>query len=179
IVAHDLRNPLNSIVLQTFLLRRPDPDPERRSQKPAEAIVHAAKRMNRIIADLLHVTRPDAGHFALQRQPIAAGQIIRDVVDVERALVVSRSLQLRLELADDLPEVSADKSRLYQVFENLISNATRFTTSGSITIGAKAQASEVLFSVADTGGGIPPDQLPHIFERFWQAKKATRTGAGL
>jgi PAS domain S-box-containing protein len=179
IVAHDLRNPLNSLVLQAQLFRRRGSEPERRSQKPTEAIVHAAMRMSRIISDLLDVTRLDAGHFAIEREAVPAAQIVAEVVELERLLVASRSLELRLDLAENLPEISADKHRICQVFENLVGNATRFTTRGSITIGAKPGPNEVLFSVADTGGGIPPDQVPHLFERFWQAPTATRGGAGL
>lgn len=179
VVAHDLRNPLNSILLQAQVLEMFGSEKEPRSRKTAQAIVHAARRMNRIVADLLDVTRLEAGHLVVEREPLPAEQIVADVVELQRALVASRSLELRLDLAKKLPNVSADKHRLYQVFENLIGNAAKFTTSGSITIGAKQQASEVLFWVADTGSGIPPDQLPHLFDRFWQARKATRSGAGL
>ena len=179
IVAHDLRNPLNSIVLQSQLFRRRGSEPDRRSQKPAEAIVHAATRMNRIIDDLLDVTRLDAGHLAIERESVPAGAIVAELVEAQQPLVASRSLDLRLDLAESLPEVSVDKHRVYQVFANLVGNAMKFTTAGSITIGARARADEVLFWVADTGNGIGPDQVPHLFERFWQAQKATRSGAGL
>jgi CheY-like chemotaxis protein len=135
--------------------------------------------MNRIIADLLDVTQLDAGHFTVQPAPITAGRIVSDVVEIEAPLVAARSLELRLEVAENLPEVSADKHRVSQVFENLVANALKFTAAGSITIGATPRAGEVLFYVADTGSGIPPDQLPHLFERYWQAKAVTRSGAGL
>jgi len=179
IVAHDLRNPLGAIVLQADFFRHHAPASDGQWRKVADALAHAATRMDRIISDLLDVTRLDAGRFAVERERIPAGRLISDVVDLEGPLVASRSLQLRLEVAENLPEISADRNRVHQVFENLIGNSIKFTTSGSITIGATPRANEILFSVADTGGGIPPEQLPHIFERFWQAKRATRSGAGL
>ena len=77
------------------------------------------------------------------------------------------------------PEIWADDDRLLQVFENLIGNAIKFTPAGGrVTIGAQSRAGEVLFSIADTGAGIPAESLPRVFDRFWQAKRAERRGAG-
>jgi len=83
-------------------------------------------------------------------------------------------------VATELPEVWADHDRILQVLENLIGNALKFTpSSGRIVVGAGRRHGEVLFWVADTGCGIPPEGLPHVFDRFWQAKKGARHGAGL
>jgi signal transduction histidine kinase len=80
----------------------------------------------------------------------------------------------------DIPEVWADLDRLLQVFENLVGNAVKFTEPGGrITVGAARRGDDVLFWVADTGAGIAAEDLPHLFDRFWQARKATRRGAGL
>ncbi|MGZ3441200.1 MAG: sensor histidine kinase, partial [Polyangia bacterium] len=76
--------------------------------------------------------------------------------------------------------ISGDRDRLLQVFENLIGNAMKFTkTGGSITVGADSREHEVVFRVADTGLGIAAENLPHVFDRFWQATRADRLGAGL
>jgi PAS domain S-box-containing protein len=179
IVAHDLRNPLNTILMQATYLRRPGPEVERRLRDPSEVIERAASRMNRLIQDLLDVTRMDAGRLTIDRAPLPAAQLAFDSVEAQQALAASGSLDLQVDVAPELPEIWADRDRLLQVFENLIGNATKFTARGGrITVGARAERGEVIFRVADTGAGIPADDLPHLFDRFWQARKERR-GAGL
>jgi PAS domain S-box-containing protein len=178
IVAHDLRNPLGSITLQAEVLRHVGPETGGVS-KPAEVITRAAKRMQRIIEDLLDITRMEAGRLELEQTTVPAREIVRDVVEAQRAQVRAHGLELRFEVVGALPEVLADRERVFQVFENLIGNATKFTRSGHIAVGAEALGDDVAFWVADTGAGIPAEEAPHLFDRFWQAQKATRTGAGL
>ena len=99
---------------------------------------------------------------------------------MQRPLADSASLELRLDLPCDLPELWGDHDRLLRVFENLIGNAIKFTEpGGEIILGADAGADDVLFSVADTGCGISDDQVRHIFDRFWQGPEGKRRGAGL
>jgi PAS domain S-box-containing protein len=180
IVAHDLRNPLCSISLQAALLRRPGTEPERRSRKPAEAIERAATRMNRLIQDLLDVTRMDAGQQSIERKRVPAAQVVVDVLESQTLLASTASLDLQIEVPPKLPDVWADRDRVMQVFENLVGNALKFTAPGGrITIGAKPRDGEVLFWVADTGTGVPAHEVEHLFERFWRARKADRKGAGL
>jgi signal transduction histidine kinase len=101
-------------------------------------------------------------------------------VGSQRFLASEASIDLRLDLEDDLPEIWADQDRLLQVLENLIGNAIKHTPEGGcITITAVPGPGEIRFSVADTGAGIPDHCLPHVFERFWQAERASREGAGL
>jgi PAS domain S-box-containing protein len=180
IVAHDLRNPLNSIIMQASLLRRRGPEPERRSRRPADTIERAATRMTRLIQDLLDVARMEAGRLSVEPSRVSARQLILDSCAVEKPLASSASLELRLELPAELPDIWADRDRLLQVLENLIGNAVKFTEpGGSITVAARFEGDEVLFSVADTGSGVPPDELPHLFHRFWQGSKGRKLGAGL
>jgi signal transduction histidine kinase len=95
--------------------------------------------------------------------------------------VSAASLELQLDAPDGLPEVLADRNRMLQICENLIGNAAKFTPAGGrISVGALARGREVLFWVADTGEGIEEDDLPHVFDRFWQGREARkRRGAGL
>jgi PAS domain S-box-containing protein len=181
IVAHDLRNPLSLIIMQSKLMQRPASEPERRDQKPAGVISRAAARMNRLIQDLLDVTRIEAGRLPMERRPLSPGVLAAEAVDMEVALAASSSIDLRLALTTDLPDVWVDRDRLLQVFENLIGNAMKFTSSGGrITVGAEARNHEVLFWVEDTGAGISAEDLPHVFDRYWQAAAgAGRLGAGL
>ncbi len=181
IVAHDLRNPLGVILMQASLLERSGPDPERRDQRPREMIIRSAKRMNRLIQDLLDVSLVEAGQLKVNPARTATRQLLCDAVEAEAALATASNLTLGLDVADDVPEVLGDHDRLMQVFVNLISNAIKFTPSGGrITVAALARTEDVRFSVADTGAGIAPEGLAHIFERFWQGKThARRLGAGL
>jgi PAS domain S-box-containing protein len=180
IVAHDLRGPLAIIVIEAGLLRRRGPEPERRSTTSAEAIKSAAARMNRLIQDFLDVARMEAGRLHVEPCRTQPVQIASHAVESQRPLASAASLDLQVDLAQDLPDVWADRDRLHQVFENLIGNALKFTESGGrITVGAATQKAEVLFWVADTGFGIAAEDQPHVFDQFWQARTDRRHGVGL
>ncbi len=168
VVAHDLRNPLSTILMQTSALKRQGPELERRSEKPMEVIHRGAKRMNRLIQDLLDVARMEAGQLTIERARLSAGGLIAEAVDMQRPLASSSSLELRVEVDPDVAEIWGDRNRLLQVFENLIGNAIKFTQAGGrITAGATSRDDEVVFWVADTGCGIPSENLPRVFDRFW------------
>jgi signal transduction histidine kinase len=180
VVAHDLRNPLSAILLQVGALRRQGSEPERRSPKPRVVIHDAATRMNRLIQDLLDVARMESGQLTIRPARLSARELIVGAVEVQRPLASLSSLELRVDVDRDLPEVWGDRDRLLQVIENLIGNAIKFTEAGGrITAGAASRAHDVLFWVADTGSGIASENLPRLFDRFWQATKAGRQGAGL
>jgi PAS domain S-box-containing protein len=180
VVAHDLRSPLGTILMQASLLKGQGAKPERGPRPPAEAIERAATRMNRLIQDLLDVTSMEAGHLSIEQTRIPAARVIADCVEAQTPLASSAALELRLDVAPNLGEVFADRDRLLQALENLVGNAVKFTSPGGcITIGAAPGDGEVLFWVADTGTGIEAENLPHVFDRFWQARKAGRLGAGL
>jgi signal transduction histidine kinase len=179
IVAHDLRNPLATMMFQLALLRRPPGKPERRSMESVEALEHAARRMSRILQDLLDVTRFESGQLVLVRSRVSPAEVIVEVSKSQRQHVSSRSLELFTDVAAPLPDVWADRSRVLQVLENLIGNATKFTVEGSVSLGAKADGGEVVFWVTDTGAGIAAEDIPRVFDRFWQARRAQRSGAGL
>jgi signal transduction histidine kinase len=106
--------------------------------------------------------------------------LLDEVLETARAAASKLDLRLRVDVAEQLPDLFADRDRLLQVLDNLIGNAIKFTApGGNIVVGAAPRASEVLFRITDTGAGIPQEQLAHLFDRFWQAEKADRRGAGL
>jgi PAS domain S-box-containing protein len=182
VVAHDLRNPLSTILMQAALLRQPGDRPERCSRNPAEAIERAVQRMNRLIQDLLDVTRLEAGYLSVDKARLATEKVVADAVEAQResAARTAVELDLDLDLAGHLPEVWADRDRLLQVFDNLVGNAVKFSQAGGrIVVGAAGREGEVLFWVADTGPGIAADDLPRVFDRFWQAGRGRGRGAGL
>jgi signal transduction histidine kinase len=181
VVAHDLRSPLGTILMQGQLLRRPDGSPERTTRRAADIIERGACRMNRLIQDLLDVTRMENGRLVIEQASLGTKPLLLEAVESQKTLAAAGALALELDLEDDLPDVWGDRDRLLQVLENLVGNAAKFTgPEGSITLGARARGREVLFWVKDTGSGIEEGDLPHVFERFWQAKDApVSRGAGL
>ena len=182
IVAHDLRNPLSVIVMHASTLLGRGPEFEGRRQQVAERISRAAGQMDRLIQDLLDVAQMEAGVLRVQRVPLSATDLLVDAVAAQQALADSSGLRLDLELErKDLPDLRGDRHRLLRVFENLIGNAIKFTEAGGrVTVGADPREEEVVFWVSDTGCGISRENLPHLFDRFWQAAEhAGRLGAGL
>jgi PAS domain S-box-containing protein len=179
-VAHDLRNPLSAITMQASLLQRSGAEPERRSRKPVETIQRAAARMSRLIQDILDVSRMEGGHLSVEQERVPTEQIVSDSVEAQKPLASSASIDLQLDLEMGVSDVWADRDRVLQVFENLIGNAVKFTRPGGrITAGAASHDGKVVFWVKDTGAGISAEEMPHVFDRFWQARKSRRAGAGL
>lgn len=182
IVAHDVRAPLHAIALASVMLERKLPkSADVKCQESLKTIMWSVARAEHLIRDLLDVSRMDAGALTLVRSAVATKSVVVDVVAALRALAAEESIEVRLETAEELPTIWADQGRLMQVLENLIGNATKFTPKGGcITVTVTPDSREfVRFSVADTGAGIPEQDLPHVFDRFWQAEAGSREGAGL
>lgn len=180
VVAHDLRNPLSAVLMQTQLLAPRLDGADQRARASVDAIRRAVTRMNRMIEDLLDVTRLDAGRMVVERQRLAPRPVVADVVEAQRPLAAAVGIELTAALADDVPEVLADRDRLLQVLENLVGNAIKFTgQDGHIEVTLAQHEGEVTFTVSDDGAGIAPEDLPHIFDRFWQGRSQERRGAGL
>jgi signal transduction histidine kinase len=178
IVAHDLRNPLSVILIEARMLR--GQGPERQSLDSGDAIEGAATRMDRLIQDLLDVTRMEGGGLTIERGPVGVMEVTSAAVRVEEPLASSKSLELRVEVEQELPDVLADRDRLLQVLENLMGNAIKVTPpGGSVTVGAARQETAVVFWVRDTGPGIDIADQPRIFERFWQGSTKRPGDAGL
>ena len=178
-VAHDLRNPLGTITMAaSSLLTMPASDEQRAKQ--LAMIKRAADRMNRLVQDLLSISRIESGRLAVEASAANVATIVAEAVEMFRPLAVDKSCRLESDVATDLPDVNADVARVLQVFSNLVGNAIKFTPQGGrIVIGARRVGEKVLCSVMDAGPGIPAEQLPHIFDRFWQANRADRRGIGL
>ena len=181
IVAHDLRNPLGLITMAANAMKRRAADePDRPDGQPSDVILRAANRMNQLIEDLLDLAVIEAGRLRVEGALLAAADLVRDAVEMQRPLVESSGLQISLEVEPSVQTVWGERRRLLQVFENLIGNATKFTQAGGrIAVQVTLDNDDVMFSVTDTGTGITPDAVPHVFDRFWQATSGRRLGAGL
>lgn len=180
-VAHDLRNPLSAIkMLAATVLAEGESLPNPAREK-LDMIRSAASQMDRLIEDLLDVTRVEAGRMRVEPESVVVTELIDAALTTLRPLVESAKLQLSVDAGPRARRVLADRPRIGQVLSNLVGNSVKFTPpGGSITIRAAAHDEGVCFSVADTGSGIAKEQLPSVFDRFWQAQSPIRVrGAGL
>ncbi len=177
-VAHDLRSPLNAIVLEATLLSR-QKRLEHGDPSPLIHIQSAASRMNRLIADLLDVARVEAGQrLAVELAPVCAKALLADAVAEQGVSAHAAKRELRLETPSDLPEVMADRARVIRVLENLIGNAIKFSPPGTtIMVGAKRERDGVVIHV-ENESALAPEVLAHAFDPFWQSRVDQR-GAGL
>ncbi|MCA1832757.1 MAG: GAF domain-containing protein [Actinobacteria bacterium] len=179
VVSHDLRTPLATISGTVELLARSEATDEKRP-KWIDALKRSAVWMKRLIDDLLDVGRIEAGGLSIQPERWPIRSILGEALDLLRPLAQQKALHLEVQLPEREYDVICDRPRILQVLANLIGNAIKFTPEGgAITVRAEPGEREVRFSVADSGLGIAADDLPHIFERFWQARKTARAGAGL
>jgi signal transduction histidine kinase len=182
IVSHDLRNPLSLVILHAAsLMKKPEiagmGDPIR---KEIEGIRRSAERMQRLIQDLLDSASIDAGHVSIERQIVAIGPLISEAIEAFEPLAAGKALRLEVKIAPDVPDLFADPVRVLQILTNLMSNAIKFTPAGGcVSVGAERQGDFVRFEVTDTGPGIPEIELPHLFDRFWQARQTAGLGTGL
>jgi signal transduction histidine kinase len=179
IVAHDLRAPLNAVQTSAAFLMDADlPEAERR--RLLDVIRRAAGGMNRLIEELLDVARMDSGVFTVELQRLDLAALAAEVCEQFRLQATEAGRVLECNVEGNLALVSADRGRMSQVLENLISNALKFTPAGgTIAVRVARHGGDVSCAVADTGVGIAPEELPHLFERFWQARRYRRGGAGL
>ena len=177
-VAHDLRNPLNLIYGTTQLLSECQLSCEER-ERLLGVCARSVTRMNRLIEDLLDVTRLESGQLSLAIEAMDARRIVTDLEETFRPQADKQRVQFMVALpANDLV-ATLDPTRIEQAIGNLISNAFKFTKEGgTVSLELRQTEEGVAFLVRDTGAGIPPEHLPHVFERFWQAKSDKR-GIGL
>lgn len=180
IVSHDLRNPLSAVTLGAGLLKTSKALSEE-DREQVDTIEISANRMNRLIADLLDVTRLEGGkRLPIEPAPIEVADVLREAEELFRAQASVGGVSIDYDVADGLPPVHADRHRVMQVLSNLIGNSLKFTPpGGSIQVRASRQDGSVLFEIADTGPGIPKENLGDIFSPYWQAKRTERMGAGL
>jgi signal transduction histidine kinase len=179
IVAHDLRNPLNLISTSTALLDEDDLPTEQR-RKMGEITQRSVRQMNRLIGDLLDATRLRAGRLTLDLAEVDIRATLRQAEEALRPAAEQCGIELWAEPPGQETIVSADEGRLMQVIGNLVGNALKFTaTGGRVVLSARTAGTEVVFSVADNGVGIPAEHMAHLFDRFWQARDGDRRGAGL
>ena len=173
IVSHDLRTPLASIMASAAAIHHSLPKgtvDEALIRKSTNIIARSAQRMNSLVADLLDMARIRTATLRIEPRPVAVRELIQESHDVLEPLAAQTDVRITSVAANEL-WVSCDKERALQILSNLLSNAIKFTPGGGvICLEAVDCGTEVLFSVSDTGCGMPPQDLPHVFDRFWQAQ---------
>ncbi len=176
-VAHELRTPLSTI--KGYMEGLID------GVLPAEfstyqQVHREADRLQRLVNDLQELSRIEAGAYELDRQPLAVTGLIQRIVTRLRPQFEEKGVKLVLELPSNLPPVLADEDRLNQVLLNLVGNALQYTPpSGTVTIAVEKRSAELLFTIRDTGIGIPAEHLLHLFTRFYRVDKSrSRVGGG-
>jgi signal transduction histidine kinase len=179
-VAHDVRNLLNLVVLSLELLRPGDDEPEPHVAAAADRVRRYVARMNRLIGDLVDVTSIDAGKLAMAPVEGDAAALVSEATEAFQPAALEKGISLSVAVpAGPLP-AAFDHDRMLQVFANLISNAIKFTPRGGrITLRVEPARGMLRFSISDTGVGIPAPMLEAIFERFWQVGESDRRGQGL
>lgn len=174
VVAHDLRSPLNTILLAARNLERSHPGPE------TDAILRGVRRADALIRDLLLAQKAEAGALPLERDEEDVASILDEVRALHAPIAEAKPVELRVRSAGAPPSVRLDRHRTVQMLSNLVANALKFTPPGGrIELGASGDASSVRFTVSDTGIGIAPADLPRVFDRFWQGAHLRDVGAGL
>jgi PAS domain S-box-containing protein len=179
-LSHELRTPLNAIMGWVSMLRHGALD-EAGRERAMEVIERNLRSQQQLISDILEVSRIIRGQLRLDLRPVDVVQAVSAAIDSVAPTAIAKHQTLTPALPADPVHVAGDASRLQQVFWNLLSNAVKYTPrEGRIDVTVTAQPAEVEITVADTGVGITPDVLPHIFERFRQGNSApTREFGGL
>ncbi|HJT16182.1 MAG TPA: HAMP domain-containing sensor histidine kinase [Thermoanaerobaculia bacterium] len=177
IVSHDLRSPLTTITLSTQLME--DSPPEEQKEH-IDTILSTTRRMERLIQDLLDITKIEGSTLSIRHDDIDTCELAEEVVAGHEPIALQKKIAFQPSIAPQLPTIRGDHDRLVQALANLIGNAFKFTPEGgTVRFVAERHNDCVRFSIIDSGPGIPPADLPHLFEPFWQAKKTAHLGAGL
>lgn len=179
VVSHDLRNPLGTITLGSSLMQT-DETLSERSRKHVDMIQRSARRMERLIDDLLDVATLQVGRVSLKLERVAAPTLVHDAVEAHQTLALDKQIELAQEAHLDGVDVECDPERVQRVFSNLVGNSLKFCRPGdTIRISGARAGDKVTFSVEDTGPGIDPGALPNLFDPYWSSPEHARRGVGL
>ncbi len=183
VVSHDLRNPLSVIGMGVASLLANGTRDEARTREVLQAMHESVRWSQRLIQDLLDVTSVEAGGLSVTCSPQDPVMLVARAVHFFEETADRRGIRLQLDLPEQLPTVDVDPDRILQALGNLLSNAIKFTPAGgTVRAGATLVGQRVHCFVVDAGPGVPAEDVPHIFDRFWTARRNARvrgTGMGL
>jgi PAS domain S-box-containing protein len=177
-LSHELRTPLNAILGYARLLRLRMMPPERQASA-VEAVERNAAALTKIVEDVLDVSRIISGKVRLEIQPVDVSAVVRNAIETIAPAADAKQIRVESFISPGVGPIAADPDRLQQIMWNLMSNAVKFTpTDGTVQVRLDRTGSDVEISVSDTGIGIKPEFMPHVFERFRQGDGATTRGRG-
>jgi signal transduction histidine kinase len=180
IAAHDLKAPLTAI--QGFLWVMLGGFAGEISEKQKNMLERSTRRITELltlISDLLDIPRIETGQIVQEMKEVSLRQAIKNSLESQRSLAQEKGVKLKVEIPEGLPKIKGSASRLQQVITNLVNNAINYTPEGIITIRVQERAKDLLVEVLDTGIGIPPEDMPRLFEDFFRASNVEAKGTGL
>jgi signal transduction histidine kinase len=176
LVSHELRTPLTSIIGFLEILLDDEQTLTSEQRQFLRTVNRNVERLAHLVNELLFLAQVDAGRLELQLAKTDLRELLAEATEAARPTAEAKNIRLTLEAADVEP-LLCDRSRIAQLVDNLVSNAVKFTgEGGSVEIRADRSAGGIALSVSDTGIGIPPDEMPRLFGRFFRASSATNAG---
>jgi len=180
---HELRTPLASLSTATYLLLRPEMSREQRDQI-VNNIHNETLRLNSLASSFLDLARLESGRVQFRKTRFSVADLIYECSDVMVSKAQETSVQVRVDIPNEMPLMEADRDKIKQVLLNLISNAIKYNRSnGTLIITGAFDATDISITIQDTGMGIPDEAIPHLFEKFYRVRehesKASGTGLGL
>jgi signal transduction histidine kinase len=183
-ITHDLRTPLTSLqgYLETLLMKQGQLTDDEQRNYLATAVKHS-ERLGKLVAALFELAKLDSTDVQVRAETFSIDELIQDILQKFRLAADQKRVVLDMDTADDLPQVQADIGLIERVFENLIDNALRYTPEdGEIHIKAAREQDRVRVRVSDTGSGIAPEDITHLFDRYYRmdrSRKGPAAGSGL
>jgi signal transduction histidine kinase len=180
VVSHDLKTPLAALIMGAQLVEKlaPASGGGGELRRATVTVLRTAERMRRLVHDLVDLSSIDAGGLSVHPVRNDAASIAAEAVDGLRGRALDRGITLELEVCDP-PPVHCDRDRVLQVLENLVANAIQVSEGGGrVTVSVWSTGEEIVFRVLDRGPGVPAEDRPHIFER-WFRGQARYPGSGL
>lgn len=173
-VSHDLRTPLTSLhgYLETLLLKGESLSADER-RKYLQIATTQSTQLNQLISELFELAKLDSSETLLNIEPFSLAELVQDMVHKFSIKAEEQDIQLHTDLSGELPFAYGDIALIQRVLDNLIENALRYTPAGGrITLSLNSDSDNIMVKVADTGRGIPADEIPHIFDRFYRLQKS-------